>query len=79
MVLHCLLFLLNYVFLTGDTILIFYFVFLTNQDIVNIEGLIKNALLINIAQTMVQLTNLVSRLLIYFVFWKFAVFRERQK
>lgn len=79
MVLHCVLFVSNYVFLIAETVSIYSLVLLSNQKRVNIEGLMKNALAINICQSMVQVTNTMSRVLIYFVFWKFAHFCEKQR
>ena len=67
MIMHCVLFVLNYTFLCADTVGIYVFVEATKQPEVNMESLLRQALWVNICQTMVQITNTMSRSLIYYV------------
>jgi hypothetical protein len=67
MIMHCVLFVLNYTFLCADTVGIYFFVEATKQPEVNMESLLRQALWVNICQTMVQVTNTMSRSLIYYV------------
>jgi hypothetical protein len=79
MIMHCVLFVLNYTFLCADTVGIYFFVEATKQPEVNMESLLRQALWVNICQTMVQVTNTMSRSLIYYVYWKFALFCDSKR
>lgn len=79
MIMHCVLFVLNYTFLCADTVGIYVFVAATKQPEVYMESLLRQALWINICQTMVQITNTMSRSLIYYVYWKFSIFCDSKR
>ena len=79
MVAHCFLFMANYIFLIAEALSVYSIVVLSNQRSVNIEGLLKNALAINICQSMIQVTNTMSRVLIFYVFIKLTEFCERHR
>lgn len=79
MVAHCVLFMANYIFLIAEALSVYSIDVLSSQQPVEIEKILKNALAINICQSMIQVTNTMSRVLIFYVFIKLTEFCERHR
>ena len=79
MLAHCALFMANYIFLIAEALSVYSIDVLSSQQPVKVEKILKNALAINICQSMIQVTNTMSRVLIFYVFIKLTEFCERHR
>lgn len=86
MVAHCILFLSNYSFLLAEAFTLTSILneFTNkNKDIlitsIDLQHIMDRSLTYNMYQTMIQVTNTMSRVLIFYVSLKFAQFCERQR
>ena len=79
MLAHCALFMANYIFLIAEALSVYSIDVLSSKQPVKVEKILKNALAINICQSMIQVTNTMSRVLIFYVFIKLTEFCERHR